>query len=73
MKFRHTFLSIIMTACTTAAWGGPHAKWLSTTHNFGAFSEETGIVTTTFRVVNTGDEPLLILAARANCGCTTPK
>lgn len=50
----------------------PQARWLSTEHNFGAFNEESGVVTTTFRVVNTGDEPLVILAARANCGCTTP-
>ncbi len=50
----------------------PQAHWLSSSYNFGAFNEEVGIVTTTFKVVNTGDEPLQILSARANCGCTTP-
>lgn len=55
-----------------ALQAAPGARWLATEHDFGAFNEEMGIVTTTFKVVNTGDEPLLILAARANCGCTTP-
>ncbi len=68
----------ILTALVPAMLSGlalhaaPGAHWLSTEHDFGAFNEEMGVVTTTFKVVNTGDEPLLILAARANCGCTTP-
>lgn len=48
-------------------------KWLETKHNFGAFDEETGPVTAEFKLVNTGDEPVQILAARASCGCTSPK
>ncbi|MBO4942297.1 MAG: DUF1573 domain-containing protein [Muribaculaceae bacterium] len=48
-------------------------KWLETEHNFGAFDEETGPVTAEFKIVNTGNEPVEILAARASCGCTTPK
>lgn len=47
-------------------------QWLRTTHNFGAFDESTGPVTTTFRFVNTGDEPVSIVSARASCGCTAP-
>lgn len=48
------------------------ARWLETVHNFGAFSEDDGRVECAFRVVNEGDEPLTILAARASCGCTVP-
>lgn len=48
-------------------------KWLETEHNFGAFDEDMGPVTADFKMVNTGDEPVQILAARASCGCTSPK
>lgn len=52
---------------------GPKATWLSDSHDFGAFDEDLSTVTCQFRAVNTGDEPLVILSARANCGCTTPR
>lgn len=52
---------------------GPQATWLETTHDFGAFNEELGFVRCTFKAVNTGDEPLIVLSARANCGCTKPR
>ena len=48
-------------------------EWLGTSHDFGAFDESMGVVETEFRFVNRGDEPVVILAARANCGCTTPR
>ena len=49
------------------------AHFSVTTYNFGAFNEESGAVECEFPVVNAGDRPLTILAARATCGCTTPK
>lgn len=52
---------------------GPEIRWLETVHDFGAFDESVGMVTTTFKAVNTGTEPLVIFSARANCGCTTPQ
>lgn len=54
-------------------YGAPEVVWLSTTHDFGAFDEATGVATCTFEGVNTGDAPLVVLSARANCGCTTPR
>lgn len=51
---------------------GPNARWTSLNHNFGAFSEDLGPVEYVFTAVNTGDEPLQVLSARANCGCTVP-
>jgi hypothetical protein len=56
----------------SASAAAPVATWLDTTHDFGAFDEDMGKVTSEFRVVNTGDAPLLIISARASCGCTVP-
>lgn len=52
---------------------GPQVVWLRTTHDFGAFQEELGVVTCTFQAVNTGTEPLVVVGARSNCGCTRPQ
>lgn len=49
------------------------AVWLEQKHDFGAFDEELGMVYCDFRLVNTGDEPIAIINARANCGCTRPE
>lgn len=59
-------------ACAAALHGSPQIKWLSTHYNYGAFSEDKGPVSCEFKYVNTGDEPLMILGARASCGCTQP-
>lgn len=48
-------------------------RWLATTHDFGAFDEDDGRVSCSFRFVNEGPDPASILAARASCGCTTPR
>lgn len=50
----------------------PKLKWLEITHDFGAFNEEMGPVTCTFKAVNVGSVPVTVLKARANCGCTRP-
>ncbi|MDE7460923.1 MAG: DUF1573 domain-containing protein [Paramuribaculum sp.] len=60
-------------AALAAVASGPQATWLETTHDFGAFSEELGFVRCTFKAINTGDEPLIVVSARANCGCTKPR
>lgn len=57
----------------SALAGAPRIEWLSTVHDFGAFKEEGGLATAIFTYRNTGDEPLVIIGARANCGCTTPR
>ncbi len=48
-------------------------RWVATTHDFGAFDENVGTVYCEFYLVNEGSEPLAIIAARANCGCTRPE
>lgn len=58
--------------CGMAASAAPSLTWLQPVHDFGAFREEMGPVTCTFQAINTGDEPVVVLDARANCGCTRP-
>lgn len=59
-------------ATVVCASAGASGRWLETEHDFGAFDEDMGNVTTTFRLVNDGDAPLSILSAHASCGCTAP-
>lgn len=60
-----------MIAAITSA--SAQAVWLNETHDFGAFDESDGTVYCTFRFVNTGTEPIAVVNARANCGCTRPE
>jgi hypothetical protein len=64
-------LAVLVIALESAAT--TQVKWLEEVHDFGAFDESEGVVTCQFKYVNTGDEPLVIVAARATCGCTTPQ
>lgn len=72
MKIPHP-LVIITFLTMMALTGHAKVKWIDTTHDFGAFSEDLGMVDTEFRMLNEGDRPVRILDARATCGCTVPK
>lgn len=41
-------------------------------HDFGTFSEEEAFVSHSFKFKNVGNAPLLIVKAKATCGCTVP-
>ena len=41
-------------------------------HDFGTFSEEETFVNHAFKFKNTGNTPLVIIKAKATCGCTVP-
>ncbi|MDE6249700.1 MAG: DUF1573 domain-containing protein, partial [Paramuribaculum sp.] len=43
------------------ASAGANARWTSLNHNFGAFSEDLGMVDCVFTAINTGNEPLQVL------------
>ena len=58
---------------TMASYAGAKIEWSSLRHDFGAFNESTGAATARFVYRNSGDEALVILGARANCGCTKPQ
>ncbi len=66
----HTALFTALLAIAPAAQA-QNVQWLETKHNFGAFDESMGPVSTDFRFINTGSEPVAIVAARASCGCTS--
>lgn len=70
---RRKLLSTIAIAAAITASAEVSSHFPVTSYNFGAFSEESGPVSTKFPIVNTGTEPLTILSARATCGCTQPK
>ena len=65
------FAAMALTALGMSAEG--KGVWLETNHNFGAFDEDLGTVYCDFKLVNVGDEPLAIISAPANCGCTRPE
>lgn len=66
-------LLLLAAICVSfASMAAPEITWLAYRHNFGAFEESRGPVSCDFRFVNTGDEPLTVISARASCGCTTP-
>ena len=44
-----------------------------TVYNFGTIPEKGGPVTHVFNFRNTGDANLVIIDAKADCGCTEPK
>lgn len=44
-----------------------------TTYDFGTIREDGGAVRHEFRFTNTGDTPLVIVDAKAECGCTRPE
>lgn len=42
-------------------------------HDFGTIRQADGNVTHVFTFSNDGEAPLLILSAKASCGCTKPE
>lgn len=56
--------------CTLMAWSQGEVHWLETTHDFGTINETDGKVSCTMRMVNTGDEALVITRVQPTCGCT---
>ncbi|MBD5233806.1 MAG: DUF1573 domain-containing protein [Bacteroidales bacterium] len=66
-------ISAAILALTACAAHAQKVTWLETKHDFGAFDETLGPVSTDFRFINTSPDPVAIVAARASCGCTTPE
>lgn len=68
---RAGILSLVLTMGAIAV--SASGRWVAKTHDFGAFDENLGLVYCEFYLVNDGPDPIAILAARANCGCTRPE
>jgi hypothetical protein len=73
MKTRIIFTLLTCLSIALSASADADIKWLKVNHNFGAFNESDGPVTCSYQYVNSGDKPLVIVSARATCGCTSPK
>lgn len=69
---RRILITVFLTTIGIGAVAEPEVKFVTETHDFGAFDERDGTVSCDFLFVNVGDEPLVIVAARSTCGCTTP-
>jgi hypothetical protein len=53
--------------------GTPLISFTELSYDFGSIKEEGGPVSHTFNFTNDGDAPLVIVSAKASCGCTRPK
>lgn len=53
--------------------GTPVMTFSERTYDFGTIPETKGTVSHEFEFENTGDAPLVIVDATAECGCTTPE
>lgn len=52
---------------------GASIEFTNNRHDFGMIKEENGAVKHVFEFTNTGGAPLVILDAKATCGCTRPE
>jgi hypothetical protein len=69
-KFLFTVFSVLFISVAASAQGT--LKFEKETHDFGKV-QEGPVVTTNFKVTNTGKAPVVISNAQASCGCTTPE
>ena len=73
MKRFQVFIAAFAVCAVQTFAAQPLAAPLSPNHNFGNIAEKGGRVSCEFKVVNTGDKPLVFISATAACGCTKPK
>ncbi len=66
-----TLIALLLISIGLSAQGS--IRWFNDEYNFGAFKEDSGLVTCQFKGINIADEPISIVNARATCGCTTPE
>jgi len=62
----------LSTASGQTVSAGAVISWEKNMHDFGEISEGEK-VEHTFKLTNTGSEPLVITNVQVTCGCTTPK
>lgn len=74
MRKIELLLALLVVALLPAVAEGksPSVKFETTSHDFGNIKEENGNAKCAFTFVNEGDEPLVIISATAQCGCTRP-
>lgn len=74
-RFVTLFIVLSLASAVLVSYGQTQPKIVfdKLEHNFGSFSESTGIQTTTFEFTNKGASPLILNSVNASCGCTTPE
>ncbi len=73
MMRKYLYLLLAFLAWPIYAGGVARMECAEPRHDFGYIQEEGGDVSHQFQFTNTGDEPLLIIRTRTNCGCTASK
>lgn len=66
-------MAVVVIPASGKKSGRGEIKFANTTYNFGTIPERQGVVSHKFEFENTGDSPLVIIDAKAECGCTTPE
>lgn len=69
---KHLAATIIALLVALAAAAGPAIKFEKKSQDFGTVRQSDQQVTLTYEFTNVGDEPLVIISAKASCGCTKP-
>ncbi|MCM1020707.1 MAG: DUF1573 domain-containing protein [Muribaculum sp.] len=72
MKRFQLFVAAMAIGAFAALAAGPKAVPVAGEYNFGNVAEKGGRVSHEFKIVNTGDKPLVFISATASCGCTRP-
>ncbi len=68
-----TLIMVMLVSISTALAGGsPQVKVMEKSFDFGNIKEDGGSVSHEFTIENTGEAPLIVISANAQCGCTTP-
>ena len=73
MTTKKLIIFATLLAIYSIAFAGHKGLWVDTKHDFGTINENDGDAECVMQLINVGDEPLVIVKARASCGCTTPK
>ncbi|MDE6793114.1 MAG: DUF1573 domain-containing protein [Muribaculaceae bacterium] len=75
-KFLPLLILAILSLATLpvlAKGGKPHGVVVKSTHDFGIVKEDGGPVSFEFILTNEGEGNLIVIDAKADCGCTRPE
>ncbi len=70
MRLLRYYILALAVAATLCASSQGVATWLETEGDLGTLHEEGGRASCALRLVNTGDQPLIIVRVQSTCGCT---
>lgn len=69
-------LAAVLLVLALPMWAGdkkPHGVVEKSTHDFGIVKEDGGPISTEFVIKNDGGGNLVVIDAKADCGCTRPE